>query len=325
VRTSLKTGRAARFLAAIAWGLLHKDHPLIAHLIPVRRCNLACAYCNEYDATSAPVPLASMIARVDMLAGLGTSIVTLSGGEPMLHPELDAIVARIRRRGMFATLITNGYLLSRERIRGLNRARLDQLQISIDNVEPDEISKKSLRLLEAKLRWLAEDADFEVNINSVVGGGIKSPADALSVTRRARELGFSSSVGILHDGQGQLRGLSAAEMDVYRELKKVRGLTLGRINDLWQDKLVLGKPNDWRCRAGSRYLYVDEFGLVQYCSQQRGQPGIPLERYTRANIRDEYDAAKACSPYCTINCAQQAALVDSWRDPQRGFVSIVRR
>jgi hypothetical protein len=54
---------------------------------------------------------------------------------------------------MIATLITNGYLLSRDRIRRLNRAGLDHLQISIDNVTPDEVSKKSLKVLDQKLRY----------------------------------------------------------------------------------------------------------------------------------------------------------------------------
>ena len=142
----------------------------------MRRCNLACAYCNEYDTRSAPVPLETMIRRVDRLAALGTSVVTLSGGEPLLHPALAAIVARIRRQGMLATLITNGYLLTPERIRALNDAGLDHLQISIDNVEPDAVSRKSLRLLEPKLRWLAEGAHFAVNINSVLGEGSRTPA-----------------------------------------------------------------------------------------------------------------------------------------------------
>ena len=72
----------------------------------------------------------------------------MSGGEPLLHPDLDAIIHRIREDGMIATLITNGYLLTRERIERLNRAGLDYLQISIDNVVPDEVSKKSLKTLD---------------------------------------------------------------------------------------------------------------------------------------------------------------------------------
>ena len=97
-----------------------------------------------------------MIRRVDKLADLGASVVAFSGGEPMLHPQLDDIIRQIRRRGMLAGLITNGYLLSPKRIQALNDAGLDFLQISIDNLEPDEVSKKSLRLLDKKLQWLAD-------------------------------------------------------------------------------------------------------------------------------------------------------------------------
>src|SRR5208283_4126876 len=115
---------------------------------------------------------------------------TISGGEPLLHPDLDRIVAHIRKRGMIAGMITNGYLLTAERIERLNRAGLDHLQISIDNVKPDEVSKKSLKVLDKKLQLLSEYADFHVNINSVVGGGIRTPEDALTVGKRAVQLGF---------------------------------------------------------------------------------------------------------------------------------------
>ena len=109
--------------------------------------------------------------RIDHLARLGTSIVTFSGGEPLLHPELDEIIAHMRTYPILAGMITNGYLLTADRIKRLNRAGLDHLQISIDNVMPDEVSKKSLKVLDKKLQLLAEHADFHVNINSVVGGG----------------------------------------------------------------------------------------------------------------------------------------------------------
>ena len=81
----------------IAKGLASTDHPIMAHIIPIRRCNLSCEYCNEYDDFSKPVPLTTMKHRIDHLARLGTSIVTISGGEPLLHPELDEIIAHMRR------------------------------------------------------------------------------------------------------------------------------------------------------------------------------------------------------------------------------------
>ncbi|MBV9082002.1 MAG: radical SAM protein, partial [Acidobacteriaceae bacterium] len=183
-------------------------HPILAQIVPIRRCNLACTYCNEFDKDSAPVPTLEMLRRIDKLADLGTAIVTFSGGEPTLHPDLDALIRRVRDRGAIATLITNGYLLTPTRIRGLNAAGLDYLQISIDNVQPDDVSKKSLKVLEKKLRWLAEYATFDVTINSVLGSAIAHPEDAYQIAVRARELGFNSTVGVLHDGSGQLQSLT---------------------------------------------------------------------------------------------------------------------
>jgi len=84
----------------IARALASTNHVVLAHIIPMRRCNLACGYCNEYDQTSKPVPLDVMKRRLDKLAELGTSIVTISGGEPMMHPELDQIIRYIRAKGM---------------------------------------------------------------------------------------------------------------------------------------------------------------------------------------------------------------------------------
>src|SRR5260370_26761025 len=130
--------RAVRGLRKIAWALLSTDHPLLAHIIPCGRCNLACEYCNEYDDFSKPVPTDVMFQRVDKLGALGTSVVTISGGEPLLHPELDEIIGRIRKHGIVAGMITNGYLLMPDRIQQLNDAGLELLQISIDNVNPDE-------------------------------------------------------------------------------------------------------------------------------------------------------------------------------------------
>jgi len=291
------------------------DHPLLAHIIPIRRCNLACEYCNEFDDFSKPVPTGVMFQRIDKLAELGTSVVTISGGEPLLHPELDEVIRRIRSHRMVAGLITNGYLLTADRIHKLNRAGLEWLQISIDNVTPDDVSKKSLKVLDKKLQLLAQHADFHVNINSVVGGGVRNPQDALTIGKRAVELGFSSTVGIIHDGNGQLQPLEEEERRVYHEMKALEKRSFTRVN-AFQDNIAQGRPNQWRCRAGARYLYICEDGLVHYCSQQRGYPAIPLEKYTVADIRREYLTEKSCAPHCTVSCVHQVSIFDSWRAPQ---------
>lgn len=315
-RTTLHWHRKMRELYMILKGLADTDHPLLAHVIPTRRCNIACAYCNEYDDFSNPVPIDDLKKRTDKLAALGVSIVTLSGGEPLLHPQLDELIAHIRSHGIIAGLITNGYLLGPKRIRELNRAGLEYLQISIDNINPDKTSMKSLRVLDRKLEMLAEHAYFDVNINSVVGGGIPNPEDAYKIACRALALGFTSTVGIIHDGSGQLQPLSEAESSVYRRIKALSSKRGYSRLTFFQDNLVEGRTNNWKCRAGARYLYICEDGLVHFCSQQRGYPGIPLERYSVADIRKAYRSAKSCAPACTVSCVHKASAIDFWRDPQ---------
>jgi MoaA/NifB/PqqE/SkfB family radical SAM enzyme len=319
--------RKARSVREFVRGLVHTAHPLLVQIIPIRRCNIDCGYCNEYDKVSAPVPTDVMKARIDKLAALGTSVVAFSGGEPMLHPDLDALIRHIRGRGMLAGLITNGYFLVPKRIQELNAAGLDFLQISIDNVEPDDVSKKSLRVLDKKLQDLRTYAEFDVNINSVLGGGIKNPEDARTINTRARELGFSTSIGIIHDGSGRLKPLGPVERKVYDEVSAAINGPLQVFKNLYsgihsfQDNLADGKPNEWRCRAGARYLYICEDGLVHYCSQQRGAPAVPLDTYTINDIRREFATPKACAPYCTVGCVHRASTMDFWRSPQDAVAS----
>ena len=312
--------RKAREYAMVARALASTSHPVLAQIVPARFCNLSCAYCNEYDKVSEPVPLEEMLRRIDHLGRLGTAMIGISGGEPLTHPDLDEIIRRMRRTGAIAGMITNGYLLMPDRIQRLNRAGLDHMQISIDNVQPDEVSKKSLKVLDKKLQMLAAHADFHVNINSVVGGGIKYPQDALTIAHRALELGFTSTIGIIHDGDGQLKPLRDEERRIYYEVKGLTKKHYSRFNH-FQEAIVNGEPNDWRCRAGARYLYICENGLVHYCSQQRGWPGIPLSEYRTEDVEREFLTQKTCAPNCTISCVHQVSYIDHWRAPQTSQIS----
>jgi MoaA/NifB/PqqE/SkfB family radical SAM enzyme len=261
------------------------------------------------------VPFEVMTGRLDQLAALGTTVITFSGGEPLLHPDLDRLISHVRSRGIMAAVITNGYLLTAQRVKQLNDAGLDHMQISIDNVMPDDVSKKSLKVLDKKLQILSEHALFHVNINSVLGGGIHKPEDALIVGKRALELSFTSTVGIIHDGDGQLRPIGERERAVFVAMKKFEKKNFSQIN-YYQHAIAHGRPSNWRCRAGARYLYVCENGLVHYCSQQRGYPAKPLADYTVEDIRREYLTQKSCAPFCTISCVRQISYFDFWRDRQ---------
>jgi MoaA/NifB/PqqE/SkfB family radical SAM enzyme len=317
-RAARRWHRIYRETRMVALALKSPSHPVLAHVVATRRCNLSCSYCNEFDDFSKPVPTSELLHRIDLLAALGTTVITLTGGEPLLHPELEESVRRIRQHGVIAEVLTNGYLLTPDRIRRLNRAGLDHMQISIDNALPDEVSKKSLKVLDQKLRWLAEGAEFQVNINSVVGASVERQKDALAIARRAIELGLTSTVGVIHDDSGRLRPLNAEQQKVIEEIEGLSKplFSIAR-HSPWQKNLLRGLANEWHCRAGGRYLYICEDGLVHYCSQMRGHPAIPLSQYTREDVERESNSVKPCAPYCTISCVHRVALLDSLRENPR--------
>src|ERR1700691_2524378 len=70
--------RKLRELAIVGHALAATRHVVMAQIVPIRFCNLSCGYCNEYDKVSDPVPIEEMLRRIDHLARLGTSIVTIS-------------------------------------------------------------------------------------------------------------------------------------------------------------------------------------------------------------------------------------------------------
>ncbi|MBU6443397.1 MAG: radical SAM protein [Alphaproteobacteria bacterium] len=307
-------GSGLRFLGK---ALGSRYNPLLAQMVVTRRCNLACGYCNEYDDFSPPVPYETLQARVDHLAALNTASLTFTGGEPLLHPDLDKLVRAARAHGMIVTMITNGFRLTREWIERLNAAGLMGMQISIDNLVPDEISMKSLKSVEGKLELLSQLARFKVNVNSVLGVSGERTDEVVTVAETAAKYGLQHSVGVLHDHTGNLKPLSKAQMDAYARVTKISPSLVHSLNYwLFQKNLMHGRPNDWKCRAGARYLYICEEGKVHWCSQQRGYPGTPLLDYTREDIRREFHTDKSCAPTCTLSCVHQMSMFDRLRGAQ---------
>ncbi len=295
--------------------VVNSQAPMLAQLIVTRRCNLTCGYCNEYDTFSPPVPTDEVRRWVDHLASLGTVIVTWLGGEPLLHPDLDKLTAHVVSHNMVCTAVTNGLLLNRDWIERLNDSGLHLMQISVDNLAPNETSQKSLRLLEKKLPLLKQHARFDVNINAVLGSC--PTQETRELARKVREMGFYMTINLLHNEHGMLeRGLLEQEEleDLYAEMDGERRRSfLHRLGEGWERQMLSTGRSDWKCRAGSRYLYVDEFGVVSYCSQRRGAPGIPLLEYGSKQIRHQGALRKGCEPGCTISCVRRVSVVDGFR------------
>ena len=284
--------------------------PFLCQLVVTRRCNLSCKYCSEFDQVSAPVDADVLRRRIDHIAELGSFGLELTGGEPLLHPELIPLVRhasayRFRMLGM----ITNAFLITAQIIEDLNEAGLTDLQISVDGVQPNETTIKVLRPLLPKLELVARHARFNVVLSAVVGSGAPF-AEVAEVIHFARDHGFRPRILLLHRPDGQL-ALSLEDLHAYRDLKRLIGRHYKDLFDYHTPLITKGEA-PFRCRAGSRYLYINEDGMAHWCAQTKHVFGKPLLEYTPEDLRQQFYAYKACNPSCTIGCARSCSMPDRW-------------
>ena len=292
--------------------------PRLAQLVVTRRCNLSCGYCNEYDQVSKPVPTEVLKQRVDHLAELGLLYLEYTGGETLLHPD---IVELVRHGASYRFderwIITNGYLLSADLVKQLNDAGLTHLQISIDGVTPNATTVKVLKPLRAKLAHLERHARFTVQVNAVLGAG--NDEEVLEVMRYAQGAGFRARASIIHDGA---MSLDERGKEIMAQVYAIVGKRWEEAGD-YRARMIATGAADFKCRAGSRYLYIDEHGVVHWCSQQRGVFTKPLLDYGPDDLREQFHTRKDCAPTCTVGCVRTASKWDEWRaqdrpDPRAG-------
>lgn len=296
-----------RPLKALDW---FRYGPFLAHLVVTRRCNLSCGYCNEYDRTSPPVDRALLDQRLAKLRELRTWMVCLTGGEPTVHPDLLAIVRRMTDLGFRRRqIITNGYRLKPKLVEGLNDAGLTDLQISIDGVRRNATTIKVLDPLRGRLETLARAARFRVVVSAVIGSA--PPSEALEVVKFTQGLGLTPRIVLLHDGSGRLR-LPPEELAAFEDVKRLLGRR-GRESADYRQRLIDEGAAPFRCRSGSRYLYVDEFGKVHWCSQTKEMFSKDLLDYTVEDLEEQFHVTKPCSDQCTVGCARSASAYDAWR------------
>jgi MoaA/NifB/PqqE/SkfB family radical SAM enzyme len=310
----------AKVAFSLARAAFDKDRPLIANLIVTRQCNLSCGYCYEYDKVSPPVPLETLKERVDHIARLRAVFVTLTGGESLLNPDVDKVVAYVREKGMVPFINTNAYLLTKSWIERLNAAGLYGMQISIDNVNPNDVSKKSLKTILPKLKLLAKHAQFRVRINCVLGSS--PPAEAIEVARTVIGLGFDMNTSLVRGEDGTLLPVSAEMRAAYETIRGLGKRAPFFLDDEYTKPLMENGESDWKCRAGARTFHVDEFGMVHLCAPRVGSPGKPIAKYTLDDIRYWFNAPKSCAAKCPVAYARHASRLDGWR-AQKGAQSLL--
>jgi MoaA/NifB/PqqE/SkfB family radical SAM enzyme len=280
---------------------LFDGRPVHAQVVVTYECNLSCAYCHEYTHGAPLVPFDALARRIDALADLGAFTWDLLGGEPLLHPDIVAVVRHIKRRrrgASFVTIITNAFKLTPELVDGLNDAGLDCMQVSVDTIDPEPGLPKSLKSVRRNLALLAARARFQVKIQTVLTEeSWRRYADFRDLLAPFDfEFGFS----LLHDGQGRIgiQGEHFAQLLERHEL--FPGMAFFRRHA--REMLVGDFSRPWKCLGGFKYLYVAPDGRVRYCSQVAGSGG-EVERMTLTDLRAA-DVHKSCEAGCAIGCVR---------------------
>lgn len=289
--------------------ILVRNAPVEAQLIVTRRCNLSCGYCTEYDNVSGMIPLEILKQRVDALHRLNVVNISLLGGEPLMHPDLPAVVAYGNRRSQ-VSVTTNGFLITKDLILALNGASLANMEVSIDSVKVDRTAyiQKCLKTIRPKLALLKEHAEFDLHVNIVLCDQTKD--DLLATIRELQAMGLRVSIDLLHDSHGAI-AIGGDEFLRLWEQYYAEAKPFCYIEQAYGADLLRGRQPQWHCRAGSRFIYVDEFGNVQFCSAQRGLLDKPVLEYTREDLRAHGKTHKGCEAGCSMLCHYRASAVDN--------------
>jgi MoaA/NifB/PqqE/SkfB family radical SAM enzyme len=259
-----------------------------------------------------------LLQGLEALKKAGVKYLSVTGGEPLLHPSLQPLLARARELDITTILCTNGSLLTNRRLQELRQAGLETLIISMDAPSsPGHDGNRGLPGLTAHIRKmlpLMEQAQFQpvasVTLSRLVrdldamvhfleGMGFRRVTFSYPVTRvHSSYLGFAQHYSV---------DFSAAELSRWfsriKKLKKSSPVTILNprlaLSDL--QRQLQSRPGRFPCLAGYKYFFVD-WHLNVYRCHYRGETLGPLEEIHRLTpIRDD------CSE-CTIDCYRDPSV-----------------
>ncbi len=279
------SGGALRRAATVAVPLLklgvrralHRKSPFQMSLSLTNRCNFRCTYCDIPLQHSDEMGTEDWLAAIDQLQAAGMGRASIMGGEPLLRKDVGAIVRHLKRRGVHASLNTNGWLLS-ERLDEV--AGLDLVCITLDGPEAVHDRQRHpgsyARVLRA-IESLRGRNIAVVTMTVVTPAGIDHVAHVLEI---ARTYGIRAYFQLEHDKQMDVREPISPQLSQARVAELAR-----RLRDLKRGGLPVGNSYPAlqrqeaerylltcdRCWAGTYFGYVFSDGTVSHCIFTRHQ------------------------------------------------------
>jgi hopanoid biosynthesis associated radical SAM protein HpnH len=220
-----------------------KKYPLVLMLEPLFKCNLACAGCGKIDypddILDKRLSVEECLAAVDEC---GAPMVSIPGGEPLIHKEMPQIVEGIIARKKFVYLCTNALLL-RKRINDYKPSPYLTFSVHLDGLKDRHdasVCQEGVFDIAVEAIKMAIDKGFRVNVNCTLFQG-ETPDEVAEFLDYAMELGI--------EGVTIAPGFSyehAPRQDVF-----IKGVD---VKNLFRGIFKIGKNRKWRLNHSSLYL-----------------------------------------------------------------------
>lgn len=325
--------KVSRMISGWPRSLLFRS-PYTCNIKITTRCNLKCGFCGLWSTPHGrELHLDNYRFIADLLDRLHVSRVVITGGEPLLRDDTQDIIALFSKKGMSTTLLTNGTLLTPDRLNTLIRAGLHDIGISLDSLDPDRIEK----ICGGKNIWNTVVDAIRMSVNNVSNGLVEV---LTTVTRENlheipeivefvdTSLGAWSVVNPINvpesdrailsaNTQGWAPPLPAGDVDrVYDTLalmkqKGSRLLVSDRFLDESRRYLKTGDFR-WTCDAGERYFTIFPDGGLAPCSDQPSIRNIlemtPGEFRSAGYRREVRDVQRQCGG-CIFSCWREASYM----------------
>lgn len=283
---------------------LHRKSPFQMTLSLTNRCNFRCTYCDIPLQHSDEMDTAAWCAAIDELQASGMGRASIIGGEPLLRKDVGAITRHLKRRGVHASMNTNGWLIT-DRIDDM--ADLDLVCVTLDGPQTVHDHQRHpgsyVRVL-AALEALRQRDIAAVTMTVVTPAGIDHVEHVLEIAREHRIRAYFQ---LEHDKQMDVEqpispALSQARVaDLARHLRdlKKRGLPVGNSYSALQrqeaERYLLTCN---QCHAGHYFGYVFSDGTVSHCIFTRSQAERANGR-TRGYVAAFEELAPPVGPGCS--------------------------
>jgi MoaA/NifB/PqqE/SkfB family radical SAM enzyme len=247
------------------------------------RCNFRCQICDFWKVEHDPAEELTVddVRRIGRkLRRLGTLIVSLAGGEPLIRPDLVDAIRVLREERHFPILITNGWYVDEEVARDILRAGLQEISVSIDYRDPAKHDaqrgltgswERAVRALDLLNRARPDPRNRVHMIAVLLDDNLDEIEDLI---RLSRDIGVTFMVNLYSWNRGakapRLPGSSVTERLLELKARYPEFVTLTSYIERLDRAIAAGGIGD--CKTGRLLLNIDHRGDVARCTERIDEP-----------------------------------------------------